>query len=362
VADAAGAFTRFRAVRHFGSLDGLRAISIIGVIWHHGPGQRATASLLQQGFLGVRLFFAISGFLITTLLLREAAATGTISLRNFYARRSLRIFPLYYTVLALYVVLVTLTAAGTPHGREFLGNLPAFLTYTSNWFVGATGATFAYAWSLAAEEQFYCSWPWCERYLSPPWPLVLIGAIATIAIVVSAGWLDALLPAPSFAVTVLRNLMAPIFLGVIAAHLLHGPRSFAAIFRILGPRPVSALLLAALLAAIHWNGPMAVNDILMTALVVSTVVREDHWLAPVLSWPVVVRIGVVSYGMYLLHPLVFNAADRGEQGLALTGLHQSMIEFAAVLLLTFLAAEVSFRYYESRFLALKRRFASTREK
>lgn len=358
--DAAEAFTRFRAVRHFGSLDGLRAISIIAVIWHHGPGQRATTSLLQQGFLGVRLFFAISGFLITTLLLREAAATGKISLRNFYARRSLRIFPLYYTVVALYVVLVGLTAAETPAGRAFFGNLPWFLTYTSNWFVGASGATFAYAWSLATEEQFYCSWPWCERYLPKPWPLVAIGAIATVAIVVSAGWLDAFLPTQSFAVTVLRNLMAPICLGVIAAHLLHTPRSFAAIFRVVGPRAVSALLLVVLLAAIHWNWPMALTDVLMTALVVSTVVREDHWLAPVLSWPFVVRIGVVSYGMYLLHPLVFNAADRGEHGLALTSLHQSIIEFAVVLLVTYLVAEVSFRYYESRFLALKRRFASGR--
>ena len=358
--DAGDAFGRFRAVRHFGSLDGLRAISIVAVIWHHGPGQRAATSLLQQGFLGVRLFFAISGFLITTLLLREAAANGRISLRNFYARRSLRIFPLYYTVLALYVVLVGLTAADTSAGRAFFGNLPWFLTYTSNWFVGASGATFAYAWSLATEEQFYCSWPWCERYLPRPWPLVAIGVLAAVAMVVSAGWLDAFLPMQSFAVTLLRNLMAPICLGVIAAHLLHTPRSFAAVFRILGARPVSAVMLALLLAAIQWQWPMATTDVLMAALVVSTVVREDHWLAPVLAWPIVVRFGVVSYGMYLLHPLVFNAADRGAQRLALTSLHQSVTEFAVVLLVTYLVAEVSFRYYESRFLALKRRFASER--
>ena len=107
-------YDAFRALRHFGSLDGLRAIAIFVVIWHHGPGQTAAINLLRAGHEGVQLFFAISGFLITTLLLRERAGTGEISLRNFYARRSLRIFPLYYTVLLVYVLLMFAARRGRP--------------------------------------------------------------------------------------------------------------------------------------------------------------------------------------------------------------------------------------------------------
>src|SRR5678816_1344035 len=98
----AGAGSRYRAylgLERFPSLDGLRALSIVPVIWHHST-PRQLEGVLGKGPLGVHLFFAISGFLITTLLLRERRATGAISIAGFYARRSLRIFPLYYAVLA----------------------------------------------------------------------------------------------------------------------------------------------------------------------------------------------------------------------------------------------------------------------
>src|SRR5215831_11452940 len=112
----------FLEVRRFGSLDGLRAISILAVIWSHGPGQTAKWELARSGRLGVDLFFAISGFLITTLLLREQSASGGISLRQFYARRALRIFPLYYAVLALYCVLMA-ASRNTNSGSGFFSHL-----------------------------------------------------------------------------------------------------------------------------------------------------------------------------------------------------------------------------------------------
>ena len=77
-------------------------------------------------------FFAISGFLITSLLLRERTAVGGISLRKFYARRTLRIFPLYYATLLAYIVLVAATRRHSPKGIRFFHHLPAFATYTYN--------------------------------------------------------------------------------------------------------------------------------------------------------------------------------------------------------------------------------------
>src|SRR6185503_13092808 len=170
-------YQAYRSTKFFGSLDGLRALSILAVIWHHCGWQKVPGewALAGTGYLGVHLFFVISGFLITTLLLREKEDTGRISLRDFYIRRTLRIFPLYYTVIGLYVVTVFLFEKNPADAREFFGNLPFFLTYTSNWFVQLEGRViFYFAWSLAAEEQFYLVWPTVEK---------LLGVIAIPAIV-----------------------------------------------------------------------------------------------------------------------------------------------------------------------------------
>src|SRR5579872_1045252 len=91
---------RYLSTKYFPSLDGLRAISILAVIWYHDPLLRL---IWRTGFLGVHLFFVISGFLITTLLLREKSEFGKISLKNFYIRRTLRIFPAYYLTLGLFL-------------------------------------------------------------------------------------------------------------------------------------------------------------------------------------------------------------------------------------------------------------------
>src|SRR3954454_21644367 len=132
--DAKAYYRTFTERSHFGSLDGLRCISIVAVIWSHGPGQQATSVLLGSGRLGVNLFFAISGFLITTILLRERRSTGDISLRRFYARRALRIFTSYYTALGVYVFPSRLSFPSAS-ATAFFMSLPYFLTYTSNRFV-----------------------------------------------------------------------------------------------------------------------------------------------------------------------------------------------------------------------------------
>lgn len=149
----------YLACSRFSSLDGLRAVSITAVIWAH-TGSRE--GILGQGFHGVDLFFAISGFLITTLLLREHSARGRIDLRAFYIRRALRIFPLYYAALAVYALVWFLRYRGSPVGDRFVSQLPAFATYTTNWFVHLVpgeGVLFFHSWSLATEEQFYLLWP-----------------------------------------------------------------------------------------------------------------------------------------------------------------------------------------------------------
>ena len=97
---------QFMATNFFGSLNGIRAMAILAVLWHHVERSVPSSTLLvlNHGHLGVDMFFIMSGFLIVTLLLRERDRSGAISLGKFYSRRSLRIFPLYYAILGLLTV------------------------------------------------------------------------------------------------------------------------------------------------------------------------------------------------------------------------------------------------------------------
>lgn len=357
-AAVADAHARYLQRRHFGSLDGLRAWAVIAVIWHHTVGHDASLpTLLSRGAHGVTLFFAISGFLIVTLLLREWQATGRIDLRAFYIRRTLRIFPLYYAVLGLYVLLVATLERNSPAGREFLSNLPAFITYTSNWFVVLDGRViFYFAWSLAAEEQFYLVWPSLQKLMKPAFALVFIGLIIGVVV-----WLQAAPPPledgrlPLW-YRMLTSIQLAICFGVVTAHLFHWRRSHDWLGWVFGWRASSFvfLVLAMLILSSGRSSALAVH--LSLALVVAACVyREDHWLAPLLRWRVMAHIGAISYGMYLLHMLVKNVVVKL---LAAGGLAQAKyLVFAMTLLGVVAVATLSFRYFESFFLGYKARYA-----
>jgi peptidoglycan/LPS O-acetylase OafA/YrhL len=136
------------------SLDGIRAISIAFVIVSHYGRYVGWGDPLGLGSLGVRIFFVISGYLITVLLLKELEQDGRINLPRFYFRRTMRIFPAFYFDLACMLLISALGGAGL----SFRQALPA-ITYTSNYFVPTLQATIKHTWSLATEEQFYLVWP-----------------------------------------------------------------------------------------------------------------------------------------------------------------------------------------------------------
>lgn len=351
-------YTTFRQTRFYGSLDGLRFLSVAAVVWHHTASRSFDAAIFHYGMHGVTLFFAISGFLITTLLLREKERFGTVSLRKFYIRRSLRIFPLYYTVVLLYVVAVKVFEGDSQVGLQFFVNLKYYLTYTSNWFVDLDGRViFYFAWSLATEEQYYLVWPSVERHLKgwkPVWAAVGMIALAQLAV---TGALASILPF-EFGLRVIGSISTAICMGVILAHLLHEEQSFVVIHRLLG-RKASALIALIFLVAVFFGleymglaGSLLLNFGLVL-LVGSCVIREDNILAKGLRLKPIAWIGTVSYGVYLLHMLCANAAKKA--------LPEFIVEypigyFVLALAMSSVAATISFKYYESFFLKLKKRF------
>jgi peptidoglycan/LPS O-acetylase OafA/YrhL len=286
------------------SLDGLRALSISVVLLAHLSGTAGFALLpiqLTEGLavLGVRVFFVISGFLITSLLLHEEANTGTVSLRHFYLRRTLRIFPPFYVYAAVIAVMGWL---GQVHLRRF--DLLAAVTYTTNyhhqrsWYLG-------HAWSLAVEEQFYLLWPFLMKYLGPRRAGRL--ALATV-ILAPLLRLALLVDAPSFRQgigetfpTVADAIATGCLLACHRARIDAYPR-LAAFLR--GPRfwIVPAVILAAAFV------PSAKLDCLVgqtvanlgIALLIDRMVRfPDAPTGRFLNARPVVFVGVLSYSLYL---------------------------------------------------------------
>ena len=159
-----------RLAGHVPVLDGVRGIAILAVIiFHavtfetHNRFELALAMGAAFGWAGVDLFFVLSGFLITGILLKARGGAGYY--RTFYLRRSLRIFPLYFALCAvLFVVMPTIYGWHSPTGEMLTAAAPWYLTYTLNIrmaLFGGAGAVFttSFLWSLAVEEQFYLLWP-----------------------------------------------------------------------------------------------------------------------------------------------------------------------------------------------------------
>ena len=151
-----------RPTKYLPGLDGLRAIAVISVVLYHGG-----VGWLPGGFLGVDVFFVISGFLITRLLLSEVAADDRIDVVRFWKRRARRLLPALWTLLVS--VAVWLLVAHSNEVGRIRGDLAGAMTYVTNWFLVVTGRSYfdqfgrpsplRHLWSLAVEEQFYLVWP-----------------------------------------------------------------------------------------------------------------------------------------------------------------------------------------------------------
>ena len=186
------------APSRIGGLDGLRAIAVAAVVTYH-----LGYDWLPGGFLGVDLFFVISGFLITTLLLAELEKRGRIDLGAFYLRRAKRLLPALFLVLAVTLLIVATIA--TDVARQTVRDTPAALLYVSNWWAIAQdqsyfelvgrGNMLAHLWSLAVEEQFYLVWPAVLGGLVVLAPRLgirrrsLVRGVALAGALVSAAWM-----------------------------------------------------------------------------------------------------------------------------------------------------------------------------
>jgi peptidoglycan/LPS O-acetylase OafA/YrhL len=346
-------YARFARTKKFESLDGLRAISILAVIWHHAPTAVPGWQITTRGFFGVDLFFIISGFLIVTLILREHRQTNSISLTNFYTRRFLRIFPPYYLMLLVVGTTAYLKPDGTT-SDAVKRDLPYALFYVSN--LVPMYSQLAITWSLSVEEQFYIVIPTVIKYARHAFPNLLPFAYVLVCLPPFG-----IFPTLHFPAFFMETTFGPILLGTMLAYVLDQPRGFSCASRLVGWRGMSVITLGLIIVVLSYSAadmsgwPRIAVHWAMLALVASCVVPETNVLAPLLHlWPMR-RIGVVSYGMYLYHLLVMHFVLKG---LNAAGTINGFTAFVGTALATWAVAELSYRFFESPFLALKKRYGS----
>jgi peptidoglycan/LPS O-acetylase OafA/YrhL len=377
---APGAGGGLQPARHWPALDGLRAVAVLAVMFVH-------VGVLPGGYLGVDVFFVLSGFLITSLLIGEwDQRGGRISFRDFYARRVLRLFPALGCVIVASVMLAgLLEAAGgihdRPHARATLDAIPWVLVFTGNWAraldssrVTSSLGLLGHTWSLAVEEQFYVLWPMLFVLLvrsrfSRLWLALSLALIAVADMsyraVAADGWY------PYHRIYYGTDTHSDgLLIGCAAAFWLASGQS-SRLHRATGPMFTSVAWLGAAVLMILFGlldqtaMPIEISAaVLATGAVVTGVVTGNTpaVLERILCSGWAVRIGRRSYGLYLWQYVILQAAEAlcahttgiypaaGERRLAFA------VILAAAIAVSFILTELSYRFVELPALRLKRRF------
>lgn len=350
-------------LRYTPSLDGLRAIAVLLVFAFHIPG---TWWYLPNGSLGVDLFFVLSGFLITSLLVEEHALVGRIDLPKFYMRRALRLFPaLILTLIAVALLIPTEEAAVR---GDIVKEIAVSGTYTSNWFSAFDALDSVYlehTWSLAVEEQYYLIWALAvvallARARKPERIVVVALGVAAVSILWRLVLLivfDATFDRVYFGFdTRLDGLLLGSAVGAFR-HTSHWPRVAIHARHRTGPLIAAAVLVGLIgMSAVEWPGNVVRFGLLLpmvnlAAVVITAQLVEggSSFLSRALAFSPLVRIGKLSYGIYLFHipviRVIRNSADPSPEML-----------FLLAVAITYALAELSYRLVEQPILRYKTRF------
>ncbi len=357
------------ANNYFPGLDGLRGISCLIVVFTHNFG---FSNFFEYGWLGVDLFFVISGFLITTILINTLNADNY--LKNFFMRRILRIFPLYYLMLIIFIVILPLFNSLSEHLKYFSDNQFWFWTYTQNWLLIFNFPKHTdylnHFWSLAVEEQFYLLWPFIILWLKKPKRLIIFMLTVLIGLFIIRSFLWHL-QLDNFNYTVFYRFtrIDGICIGCLIALTYSINKNFIS---------HNIALLTLILAALNFlfyfanksnqfNFPYLAyvgytTFSAMLGLLVNEIIHSKSKLFNMIFTLSPLRfVGKISYGLYVFHWPVFLLTHKElttyfsqNSNLSATGCSYAASLCATVL--GFIISMLSYFYFEKKFLSLKYKF------
>ncbi len=351
-------------LRYVPGLDGLRALSVSAVLLYHGD-----VSWMQGGFLGVDVFFVISGYLITSLLLAEHRNHGEIGLGQFYLRRARRLLPALFLVLACVSLFTVIFLPDEI--RSLRGDVVAALGYVTNWwqifqhqsYIASQGRPplLRHLWSLAVEEQFYLLWPLVLFGMLKLWngrraPMLIATCVGIVAsfttMIVLALPHDFAIAEPS---RVYFGSDTRIFTMLVGAALAmvwspwrlspRIPREGRVVLDAVGGTALALLVIT--FATAHFQSNVLFRGgflgvAVLAAVVIATAVHPASRIGTVILAQQPLRwIGERSYGIYLWHWPIF-MITRPSQDISLTGPANLVLRLA----LTLAAAELSYRFVE----------------
>ena len=369
-------------VPYLPGLDGMRALAVVAVMIYH-----ANSEWLPGGFLGVEVFFVISGYLITLLLIAEKERTGRVHLGHFWLRRARRLLPALFVMMFMLITYTTIFRSDAL--GKLRGDVLGGLFYVSNWYQIWVGAGYSssgdfaplrHLWSLAVEEQFYLVWPLVmvvllrvgtRRVFGMAKWLALAALVVTVAMALlyNEGRVGECNVTPEAYWTIADRCISKadaLYLATItrAGGLLLGA-AFAMVWRpyavMRGPlrdkgrlMDLLAIVGLATLGAEMWylhflttDGPdpwLYRGGFLLTSIaslfVIAAVTHRGSIAGPVLGNPVFLWVGVRSYGMYLYHWPIYQVIRR------IAGNPLTVPQFAVAMVATLIVTEVSFRYIE----------------
>lgn len=345
------------------SLDGLRGVAVLMVLLYHAGGPALSGLLLQSG---VDLFFVLSGFLITTILVRTREGSGYF--RLFYARRAVRIFPLYYLVLAVTLVLTALAIRagieadlGYPEAQNLIDNqLWGWLYQVNNLIAFQGNSAFpamTHLWSLSVEEQFYMVWP--LLVLLVPRRRLLAVCIAVVLGSAALRTTTYFLIDRDFAYHFTLCRLDGLALGAVGAVVSQTPeltRRFRPWVERAGRRWWLVGLLLLLPESVALVGGLTILSLVYLGVVLSVhydvlAERPARWL----RGRFLLELGKYSYAIYVFSFPITKAIEP----VTPTGvpLLDSSMHIAVVGVCSYLLARVSWVLWERPWLGLKRRFA-----
>ncbi|MEO6598780.1 MAG: acyltransferase family protein [Polyangiaceae bacterium] len=347
------ASTQAARMRHIPALDGLRGLALLGVLLFHAAG------LLPGGYLGVDLFFVLSGYLITSLLLAEREATGRIALSAFWVRRARRLFPALLSLMPV-VALYARCFARTDELRAvrvqalaalgYVANWQAIFQHKSYWELFVAPSPLEHTWSLSIEEQFYVVWPLLVALLlrrGTSRTLLLVCLVLSAASMTAMYFLfDPANTTRAYLGTDTR--MAGILLGAALATRVSPKHVFGAgttrALDVLGALALLGLGFAWVKLRgtnpFLYRGGFWLSELAALALIACAVAGDRSYVARLLAFRPLVWLGTISYGVYLWHwPVnVFLTPERAH----LHGFSLHVLRFAV----TFAIAIASYRFLE----------------